>query len=145
MSLSRRGRRHFLLPRPFFLIEVIDLNIMGEIAIIFGICLVSEGISSLLPIPFPASVLSMLILLVLLLTGAVQDRHIRRTCGFFTSNMAFFFIPPCVGILDHVSTLSAVLVPFLLISIITTPLVYLVTAWVIQCMMRVQNRRASHD
>lgn len=118
---------------------------MGEIAVIFGICLVSEGISALLPIPFPASVLSMLILLVLLLSGVVQDRHIRRTCGFFTSNMAFFFIPPCVGILEHVSTLSAVLIPFLLISIITTPLVYLVTAWVIQLMMRGQNRRASHD
>lgn len=118
---------------------------MGEIAVIFGICLVSEGISALLPIPFPASVLSMLILLVLLLSGVVQDRHIRRTCGFFTSNMAFFFIPPCVGILEHVSTLSAVLIPFLLISIITTPLVYLVTAWVIQLMMRRQNRRASHD
>src|SRR5699024_6508505 len=85
--------------------EVIVLNIMGEIAIIFGICLVSEGISSLLPIPFPASVLSMLILLALLLSGVVQDRHIRRTCGFFTSNMAFFFIPPCVGILEHMSTL----------------------------------------
>ena len=121
------------------------MNIMGEIAIIFGICLVSEGISALLPIPFPASVLSMLILLVLLLTGAVQDRHIRRTCGFFTSNMAFFFIPPCVGILEHVSTLSAVLIPFLLISIITTPLVYLVTAWAIQLMMKARKGGASRD
>ena len=121
------------------------MNIMGEIAIIFGICLASEGISALLPIPFPASVLSMLILLALLLSGVVKDRHIRRSCGFFTSNMAFFFIPPCVGILEHVSTLSAVLIPFLIISIITTPLVYLVTAWVIQLMMKAQKGGLSHD
>ena len=117
---------------------------MGEIAIIFGICLISEGISSLLPIPFPASVLSMLILLALLLSGVVQDRHIRRTCGFFTSNMAFFFIPPCVGILEHMSTLTAVLIPFLVISIVTTPLVYLVTAWVIQLIMRTQKGGIHH-
>ena len=109
---------------------------MGEIAIIFGICLVSEGISALLPFSFPASVLSLLILLALLLSGGVRDRHIRRTCGFFTSNMAFFFIPACVGIMDHMSPLSAVLVPFLVISVLTTPLVYLATAWVIQLMMR---------
>ena len=119
---------------------------MGEIAIIFGISLVSEGISALLPIPFPASVISMLILLGLLLSGTVKDRHIRRTCGFFTSNMAFFFLPPCVGILEHVGTLSSVLLPFLLICIITTPLVYLVTAWVIQGMMKLQARKAvRHD
>lgn len=131
-------------PRLSLFPEVITLNIMGEIAIIFGICLVSEGISTLLPIPFPASVISLLILLALLLCGAVKDRHIRRTCGFFTSNMAFFFIPPCVGILEHVSTLSAVLVPFLFISVITTPLVYLVTAWVIQLMMRMRKGGARH-
>ena len=118
---------------------------MGEIAIIFGICLVSEGISALLPIPFPASVISLLLLLALLLAGGVKDRHIRRTCGFFTGNMAFFFIPPCVGILDHWSTLSSVLLPFLLISILTTPLVYLVTAWVIQLAMRAQKGRTGHD
>lgn len=118
---------------------------MGEIAIIFGICLVCEGISALLPIPFPASVLSLLVLLALLLSGAVRDRHIRRTCGFFTGNMAFFFIPPCVGIVEHVSTLSAVLLPFLLISILTTPLVYLVTAWVIQLMMKARKGGLSHD
>ena len=118
---------------------------MGEIAIIFGICLVCEGISALLPIPFPASVLSLLVLLALLLSGAVRDRHIRRTCGFFTGNMAFFFIPPCVGILDHWSTLSSVLLPFLLISILTSPLVYLVTAWVIQLMMKARKGGLSHD
>ena len=86
-----------------------------------------------------------LLLLALLLAGGVKDRHIRRTCGFFTGNMAFFFIPPCVGILDHWSTLSSVLLPFLLISILTTPLVYLVTAWVIQLAMRAQKGRAGHD
>lgn len=117
---------------------------MGEIAIIFGVCLACEGVSALLPVPFPASVLSLLVLLALLLSGAVKDRHIRRTCGFFTSNMAFFFIPPCVGILEHLSTLSAVLVPFLLISVITTPLVYLVTAWVIQLMMGRRRGGARH-
>ena len=47
------------------------MNIMAELAIIFGICLVSEGISALLPIALPASVISMLVLLALLLAGIV--------------------------------------------------------------------------
>ena len=47
------------------------MNIMAEIAIIFGICLISEGIAALLPIALPASVISLLLLLALLLSGLV--------------------------------------------------------------------------
>ena len=43
------------------------MNIMGEVAIIFGICLLSEGISALLPFSFPASVISLLLLLLLVM------------------------------------------------------------------------------
>lgn len=119
---------------------------MAELAIIFGVCLFSEGVSALLPIPLPASVISMLLLLALLLCGGVKERHIGRACGFFTGNMAFFFIPSCVGILEHTQTLAACLLPFLLVAVLTTPLVYLVTGWTIQLMMRVRRRReARHD
>lgn len=123
---------------------------MGEIAVIFGICLLSEGISagisSALPVSFPASVISMLLLLALLLLGGVKQRHIGRACGFFTGNMAFFFIPSCVGILEHTQTLAACLVPFLIIAVLTTPLVYLVTGWTIQLMMELRRKKeARHD
>ena len=47
------------------------MNIMAELAIIFGICLVSEGISALLPIALPASVISMLVLLAQM---CIRDR-----------------------------------------------------------------------
>lgn len=67
---------------------------MAEIAIVFGVCLVSEGIAALLPFTFPASVISMILLLALLLSGIIKERHIDRVCRFFVGNMAFFFIPP---------------------------------------------------
>lgn len=120
------------------------MNIMGELAIIFGLCLVSEGISALLPVPFPASVISMVLLLLLLLAGAVKETHIGRACKFFVDHMAFFFIPPCVGILEYFDVLSSCLVPFLVIAAFTTPLVYGVTAWVIQLLMRLR-KEAGHD
>ena len=120
------------------------MNIMGELAIIFGVCLASEGISALLPVPFPASVISMVLLLLLLLAGAVRKEHIGRASRFFVGNMACFFIPPCVGIIEYFDVLSACLVPFLLISVLTTPLVYLTTAWVIQLLMR-WRKEAGHD
>lgn len=117
------------------------MNIMAEIAIIFGICLVSEVIAALLPIVFPASVISMILLLVLLLTGVVKDRHISRVSGFLVGNMAFFFLAPCVGLMEHASTLMSCLLPFLLVAALTTPIVYCVTGWTIQLMMKVMDRK----
>ena len=122
------------------------MSIIGEIAIIFGICLLSEGVVALLPFAFPASVLSMLILLALLLTGVVKERHVGRVCGFFVGNMAFFFLPSCVSILEYWDLLSVVLVPFLAIAILTTPLVYAATAWTVQLMMgRGRDKEERHD
>ena len=122
------------------------MNIMAELAIIFGICLLAEGIAAILPVAFPASVISLVLLLLLLLSGIIKDRHIGRVSRFFVGNMAFFFVPPCVGILEHTGTLAACLIPFLVIAILTTPLVYCATAWTIQLMLAARRRKeARHD
>lgn len=122
------------------------MTIMVELALIFGICLVSQGISTLLPFPFPASVISMLLLLAFLLSGIVKQRHIDRVSQFLIGNMAFFFIPPCVGLIDHATTLSSCLIPFLMIAIFTTPLIYVVTGWSIQFMIRwMDKKEVPHD
>ena len=77
------------------------MSIFGEIALICGICLAGEGIAALLPVEFPASVIGLLLLIVLLFTGVLKDRHIRRVSEFIIINMAFFFIPSCVGVMEQ--------------------------------------------
>lgn len=108
---------------------------MAELALIFGICLVGEGISAVLPFPFPASVIALLLLGLLLFTGLVKPRHIEKTTGFLVSNMAFFFLPACVGIMKYADSILGQLLPFLFIGFITTPVVYFVTAWTVQWMV----------
>ena len=118
------------------------MNIMGELALIFGVCLVGEGVAALLPVAFPASVISMVLLMVLLLTGVVKDRHIQRVSHFLVANMAFFFLPSFVGLLEHIELLKSQLVPLLLIIVLTTPVVYLITGWTVRLLMlRYRNRK----
>ena len=118
------------------------MNIMGELALIFGICLVGEGVAALLPVAFPASVISMVLLMVLLLTGEVKDRHIQTASHFLVANMAFFFLPSFVGLLEHIELLKSQLVPLLLIIVLTTPVVYLITGWTVRLLMlRHRNRK----
>ena len=104
------------------------MNIMGELALIFGICLVGEGVAALLPVAFPASV--------------VKDRHIQTASHFLVANMAFFFLPSFVGLLEHIELLKSQLVPLLLIIVLTTPVVYLITGWTVRLLMlRHRNRK----
>lgn len=108
------------------------MNIIAEIALICGVCLVGEGIAALLPVEFPASVIGLLLLMVLLFTGIVKDRHIRRVAEFIIVNMAFFFIPSCVGIMEQFPLLRDKLLAFLVICMLTTPVIYLTTAWTVR-------------
>ena len=69
------------------------MNVMGELALIFGISLVGEGVAALLPMAFPASVISMVLLMVLLLTGVLKEQQIQSVSHFLIANMAFIFHP----------------------------------------------------
>ena len=117
-----------------------------KIGIVLAVCLVGEGIAALLPIPFPASVISMVLLFLLLAAKLLRPHHIKEKSNFLITNMACFFVPAGVGILRYADVLWANLLPLLAICFITTPLVYGVTAWAVQLTMRaIQKKEARHD
>ena len=111
------------------------MNIMSELALILAVCLAGEGIAAILPVSFPASVISMVLLTVLLLTGVIKQRQIQAVSTFFIVNMGLFFVPALVGTLQYAQLLKELLVPFLLVTLLSTPVVYLVTAWTVRLLI----------
>ena len=69
------------------------MSVLAQICVIFAVCLASEGIAAVLPFSFPASVIGMILLFLLLLSGLLKIDHIREKSDFLLANMAFFFIP----------------------------------------------------
>ena len=118
-----------------------QLSIMGELAIVFGVCLLCEGVVSLLPFPFPASVIGMVLLLILLLVQCLKVDHIREKSDFLLSNMAFFFIPAGVSIINYFDLLAGSLVPLLIICLASTLLTFAVTAYTVRLTRYLINRR----
>ena len=117
------------------------MSVLAQICVIFAVCLASEGIAAVLPFSFPASVISMLLLLVLLGLKAVQPRQLEQTSSLLMDNMAMFFIPACVGIIRYADVLLANFWVIVLISILTTPLVFFVTGHVVQLTMKLMRRK----
>ena len=112
------------------------MSILAQLCLVFGICLVCEGVAAVLPFAFPGTVLSMLVLLLLLLTGVLKPKQLRETSDFLLSNMTMFFIPACTGIMTYTDVLFENFWAIVLISLLTTPLVFCVTGHVVQLTMK---------
>ena len=87
------------------------MNLIFELGILFLICMAGEGIATLLPIMIPASVISLILLLILLLSGVLKERQIRQSAAFLTENMGILFIPAAVGTLEYLDVLKAQAIP----------------------------------
>ncbi len=117
------------------------MKIMMQLAIIFLLCLIGEVIAAILPFPFPASVISMILVFCFLLWGPLKVYHIRKQTDFLLDNMAFFFIPPAVSIVENLHYMEgklAILIFICFISIFTT---FAITAWTVTAMVKWEEKR----
>ena len=115
------------------------LHITLQLAIILAVCFVGDVLCARLPFQFSASVLSMIILLILLVLKVIKFGSIESSATFFTSNMAVLFIPYGVKLLQYLDVISEILLLFILIVLFTTPVVYGVTAFTAQLVMKLQK------
>lgn len=116
------------------------MKLILQIAIVFFICLMGEFISVILPFPFPSSVISMILMFALLMFKVLKPEHIKDKTDFLLKNMAFFFIPSGVGIIEHFSQIEGIIVPFLFICILTTVITFAATAYTIKGVIALQNK-----
>lgn len=112
------------------------MKIIKQFGIIFSLCWLATVIEGLLPIAFPASVIAMLLLLVCLLAGVLKIDHIREKSDFLLANMAFFFIPAGVNVINYLDILKENWLSLLLICVITTVVTFAATAYSVRLAMR---------
>lgn len=120
------------------------MEIIQQLILIFGACLVGEALSALLPIPFPSSVLAMLLLFILLLCGVLKEKQIQKVGDFFLQNMSIFFLPSAIGIVQHWGLIQDVLLQFLLICFFTLLLTFAATAYTVIGVQKWLERRNTH-
>ena len=83
------------------------MKIIRQIGIIFTVCWLSILVEKALPFSFPASVIGMLLLFICLLTGILKIEHIQEKADFLLENMAFFFVPAGVSIINYFDVLKS--------------------------------------
>ena len=116
------------------------MKILVQLTILFGICLAGQLIAGYLPFAVPGSVISMVILLLLLLVRLIKPVHIQETADFLLKNMAFFFVPAGVQLIENYHFLEGHLLVFILICVTTTLLTFLTTALTVTGVIKLQEK-----
>ena len=114
---------------------------LKAIAILFGITMAGEFLNTILPLPVPAGVYGLFILLFCLCSGLVTLDVISGVGDFLLDVMPLMFIPAAVGLMDSFEELKPILVPVLLISILSTLFVMAVTGRTAQFMIRKTRKK----
>ena len=116
------------------------MDILKQLFLIFFLCLCGEIISSLLPFAFPASVISLLLLFLLLILRILKTDQVARVSDFLLNTMAFFFIPAGVSIIEKYELIKDSLFPLFIITIITTVFTFVVTGYTVSFFIKLMKK-----
>lgn len=121
------------------------MNICMQIAVMFIICLLGQGVSALLPFPFPGNITAMIILFILLLAKVITPEMIADFSGFLLANMAFFFVPAGVSILESYPIMKDSILPIFLICLFSTIITFFVTFLTVKLVVSLQHKHAQNQ
>ena len=112
-----------------------------QFEIIIAISLVGELLNRIIPLPIPASIYGMMLLLVALLAGWIKLSAIKETGKFMIEIMPLLFIAPAVGLLESWQTMQEFLAAFIAITLISTITVTAAAGHVTQYIIKLKNRQ----
>lgn len=119
------------------------MKYIKESAIIFGITMIGEFLNELLPLPVPAGVYGLFLLLILLCTGLLKLNDIEATGNFLLEIMPILFIPASVGLIESYDAMKEILVPLIVICLVSTLIVMGVTGKVSELMVAFLRKKGS--
>ena len=103
-----------------------------QFARITAFCLAGEVMAVVLPLPIPASVYGLLLMVAALKTGVLKLDQVRETGLFLTGIFPLLFVPAAAGVVELGSQLMDLLLPAVLAIVPITALVMAVTGMVAQ-------------
>ena len=112
------------------------MKYVKEFGIILIVSLVGELLNYFLPLPVPASIYGLVLMLALLMTGALKLDAVEDAGKFMIEIMPVMFIPPAVGLMASWDVIQANLVAYLIIAAVTTIVVMAMSGLVTQAVLK---------
>ncbi len=112
----------------------------------FGIILIlsfaGELLNLLIPLPIPASIWGFALMFVCLQTGFLKLDYVKDTAIFLIEIMPLMFIPAAVGLMESWGIIRAKIIPYLVITVLSTFLVMAAAGKITQAVIRRDRKKA---
>lgn len=116
------------------------MKYIKQLLIIILFSLSGEALASLIPLPVPAAIYGLVLLLVALMTGCLKAEAIADTARFGIGIMPILFVAPAVNILENWGVIAPNLVPIVVIMVLSTFIVFIVSGVITQLLLRKEGK-----
>lgn len=112
------------------------MKYIKQFAIILLLSFIGEILHEALPLPIPASIYGIIILLLCLELKILPVSAIKETSRFLIEIMPIMFIPAAVGLMDSWQIIKTAWVPYAVITVLSTFVVMGVSGRAVQFIMK---------
>lgn len=112
------------------------MKYLKQFLIIILVSCIGELLNYLIPLPIPASIYGLVIMLGLLVSKTIRLEAVKETATFLIDIMSVMFIPAGVGLITYWAQLKQMLLPTCIIMIVSSILVMAITGKVTDYMIQ---------
>ena len=123
-----------------------DTKYIFQFGRILAFCFLGEVLHAVLPLPVPASVYGLVLLLAALTAGIVKLEQVKETGTYLTGIFPLLFVPAAAGIMELWAEMGQLLLPILIAILPVTVLVMAAAGRTTQALTaRNKKEEADHD
>ncbi|QUM76669.1 CidA/LrgA family protein [Moritella sp. 24] len=108
---------------------------------IFCFVILGRVISMLLPVPFPSSIIGLLLLFIALSSGMLKQKYVEKICGQLNRHIGILFVPAGVALMGYFELIQQNILALIMAGLIGTVAIFL-TVGHTYCYL---NRASSRD
>lgn len=116
------------------------MKYLKQLMIILGAYLLGVILQKVFNMPIPGTVLGLIILFLGLYSGIIKVEMVEDMCEILISHMSFLFVPAGVGLITSFHLLKGNILAFSLIILISTIVVWVITAYVVKFLRKVCSK-----
>ena len=117
------------------------MKYIRQVGIIILISFIGELLHFIIPLPVPASIYGLVIMLVCLVSGIIKVSDVKETSSFLIDIMPMMFIPAAVGLMNSWDITRPQLLVYLVIVVVSLVTVMAVSGRVTQSVIRKGKRK----
>lgn len=119
------------------------MKFVKQLGIILSVSFIGEFLNFILPLPIPASIYGLVLMLLALQVKLIRPEQVKETAIYLIEIMPMMFLPAILGLMTAWEDLQPFLIPVIAITILSLIFVMGVTGQVTQQIIFWERRRKS--